>query len=38
MPHFVVVQIVADLLQPGVLGAAFPDYYNFVFHPQVIQR
>jgi Kef-type K+ transport system membrane component KefB len=34
----VVVQIVAGiLLGPGVLGAAFPDYYKFVFHPQVIQ-
>ena len=34
----VVVQIVAGiLLGPGVSGAAFPDYYKFVFHPQVIQ-
>jgi Kef-type K+ transport system membrane component KefB len=33
----VVVQIVAGiLLGPGVLGAAFPDYYAFVFNPQVI--
>jgi Kef-type K+ transport system membrane component KefB len=33
----VVVQIVAGiLLGPGVLGAAFPDYYRFVFNPQVI--
>ncbi len=34
----VVVQIVAGiLLGPGVLGAAFPDYYAFVFTPEVIQ-
>lgn len=34
----VVVQIIAGiLLGPGVLGAAFPDYYHFVFNPQVIQ-
>lgn len=34
----VVVQIIAGiLLGPGVLGAAFPDYYSFVFNPQVIQ-
>lgn len=34
----VVVQIVAGiLLGPGVLGAAFPDYYTFVFRPEVIQ-
>ena len=33
----VVVQIVAGiLLGPGVLGALFPDYYAFVFNPQVI--
>ncbi|WP_033922353.1 cation:proton antiporter [Sphingomonas sp. 37zxx] len=33
----VVVQIVGGvLLGPGVLGAAFPDYYAFVFSPQVI--
>jgi Kef-type K+ transport system membrane component KefB len=33
----VVVQIVGGiLLGPGVLGAAFPDYYAFVFNPQVI--
>ncbi len=32
----VVVQIVGGiLLGPGVLGAAFPDYYTFVFNPQV---
>jgi Kef-type K+ transport system membrane component KefB len=32
----VVVQIVAGiLLGPGVLGAAFPDYYSFVFNPEV---
>jgi Kef-type K+ transport system membrane component KefB len=35
----VVVQIVAGiLLGPGVLGAVFPDYYNFVFAPPVIQQ
>ena len=34
----VVVQIITGiLLGPGVLGAAFPDYYSFVFTPQVIQ-
>ena len=34
----VVVQIVTGiLLGPGILGAAFPDYYQFVFNPQVIQ-
>ncbi len=34
----VVVQIVGGiLLGPGVLGAAFPDYYQFVFTPAVIQ-
>ena len=34
----VVVQIIAGiLLGPGVMGAAFPDYYIFVFNPQVIQ-
>ena len=33
----VVVQIVGGiLLGPGVLGAAFPEYYAFVFNPQVI--
>ncbi|MFB9066683.1 cation:proton antiporter [Pseudofulvimonas gallinarii] len=33
----VVVQIVAGiLLGPGVLGAAFPDYYTFIFRPEVI--
>lgn len=33
----VVVQIVCGvLLGPGVLGAALPDYYAFVFTPQVI--
>ena len=33
----VVVQIIGGiLLGPGVLGAAFPDYYNFVFDPKVI--
>ena len=34
----VVVQIVTGiLLGPGVLGAAFPEYYTFVFNPAVIQ-
>jgi Kef-type K+ transport system membrane component KefB len=34
----VVVQIITGiLLGPGILGAVFPDYYNFVFNTQVIQ-
>jgi Kef-type K+ transport system membrane component KefB len=34
----VVVQIITGiLLGPGVLGAGFPEYYDFVFNPQVIQ-
>ncbi|MBQ0932092.1 cation:proton antiporter [Ideonella sp. 4Y16] len=34
----VVVQIVGGIvLGPGVLGAAFPEYYRFVFTPAVIQ-
>jgi Kef-type K+ transport system membrane component KefB len=34
----VVVQIITGiLLGPGVLGAALPDYYQFVFTPQVLQ-
>ncbi len=34
----VVVQIITGiLLGPGILGAVFPDYYNFVFNPSVIQ-
>jgi Kef-type K+ transport system membrane component KefB len=34
----VVVQIIAGiLLGPGVLGAAFPDYYEFVFTEPVVQ-
>jgi Kef-type K+ transport system membrane component KefB len=34
----VVVQIVGGiLLGPGVLGAAYPDYYAFVFNPKVVQ-
>jgi Kef-type K+ transport system membrane component KefB len=34
----VVVQIIAGiLLGPGILGAAYPQYYQFVFNPQVIQ-
>lgn len=35
----VVVQIIGGiLLGPGVLGAVFPDYYKFVFNPQVIDQ
>ena len=34
----VVVQIIAGiLLGPGILGAIFPDYYQFVFSQQVVQ-
>jgi Kef-type K+ transport system membrane component KefB len=34
----VVVQIIAGiLLGPGILGAAFPQYYQFVFNPPVVQ-
>jgi len=34
----VVVQIITGiLLGPGILGAVYPDYYSFVFTPQVIQ-
>ena len=34
----VVVQILTGIaLGPGALGAAFPDYYRFVFNPAVIQ-
>jgi Kef-type K+ transport system membrane component KefB len=34
----VVVQIIGGiLLGPGILGAVFPDYYNFVFAPPVVQ-
>jgi Kef-type K+ transport system membrane component KefB len=34
----VVVQIITGiLLGPGILGAIFPEYYQFVFNPQVIQ-
>lgn len=34
----VVVQVIMGIvLGPGVLGAAFPDYYKFVFSPPVIQ-
>ena len=34
----VVVQIIAGiLLGPGVLGRVFPDYYQFVFTPAVVQ-
>ena len=34
----VVVQIITGiLLGPGVLGRAFPEYYQFVFNPSVVQ-
>jgi Kef-type K+ transport system membrane component KefB len=34
----VVVQIITGiLLGPGILGAALPDYYTFVFNPRVVQ-
>lgn len=34
----VIVQIIAGvLLGPGLLGKAFPDYYRFVFNPDVIK-
>jgi Kef-type K+ transport system membrane component KefB len=34
----VVVQILTGiLLGPGILGAAYPDYYHFIFAPQVVQ-
>src|SRR5688572_11695737 len=34
----VVVQTVCGIvLGPGALGAAFPEYYNFVFQPAVVQ-
>src|SRR5690606_26582657 len=34
----VVVQIIAGiLLGPGILGAIFPEYYEFVFNPDVVQ-
>ncbi len=34
----VIVQIITGiLLGPGVLGAMYPDYFNFVFNSQVIQ-
>jgi Kef-type K+ transport system membrane component KefB len=34
----VVVQIITGiLLGPGILGAAYPEYYKFVFNPQVVQ-
>lgn len=33
----VVVQIIAGiLLGPGLVGKAFPDYYHFVFNPEVV--
>ncbi|MFC0168709.1 cation:proton antiporter [Pseudoduganella danionis] len=34
----VVVQIITGiLLGPGILGRAYPEYYQFVFNPQVVQ-
>ena len=36
-PLVVVQIIVGILLGPGVLGNAFPDYYAFVFRPEVVQ-
>ena len=34
----VVVQIITGiLLGPGILGKVFPDYYQFVFNPAVVQ-
>jgi len=34
----VVVQIIAGvLLGPGILGKIYPEYYSFVFNPQVVQ-
>ena len=34
----VVVQIITgNLLGPGILGKVFPDYYQFVFNPAVVQ-
>lgn len=34
----VVVQIITGvMLGPGILGAIFPDYYQFVFNPEVVQ-
>lgn len=34
----VVVQIITGiLLGPGILGAIYPEYYKFVFNPQVVQ-
>src|SRR6187431_2449591 len=35
-PLVVVQTVTGILLGPGVLGAAFPDYYNFVFTPPVV--
>ena len=33
----VVVQIITGvLLGPGILGRAYPEYYEFVFNPQVM--
>ena len=36
-PLGVVQIIVGILLGPGILGAAFPSYYQFIFNPAVIQ-
>jgi Kef-type K+ transport system membrane component KefB len=34
----VIVQIITGvLLGPGILGRAYPEYYQFVFNPQVVQ-
>lgn len=34
----VVVQIITGvILGPGILGRAYPEYYSFVFNPQVVQ-
>jgi Kef-type K+ transport system membrane component KefB len=34
----VVVQIITGiLLGPGIMGRAYPEYYSFVFNPQVVQ-
>jgi len=35
-PLVVVQVVVGILLGPGILGAAFPQYYRFVFNPEVI--
>src|SRR5688572_13466646 len=35
-PLVVVQVVVGILLGPGILGAAFPQYYAFVFNPEVV--